>query len=65
LKSYLKCLNEKLARWATAKYKRFHGKMYRGLYWLGEISRREPNLFYHWQYGVIPPLNPKRRNRKV
>jgi RNA-directed DNA polymerase len=49
LKAFLRCVNETLGRWAASKYKRFYGKVYRGLYWLGEISRREPNLFYHWQ----------------
>lgn len=63
LKSYLRHLNLRIAAWVKRKYKRFRGNLWRALYWLGEISRRDPRLFYHWQWGVLPPLD-KRKRRK-
>ena len=59
LKILLDEVNRHLARWVTAKFKRFKGKPYRAYYWLGNISRKESKLFYHWQWGVTPTANKK------
>ncbi|MFV0272115.1 MAG: group II intron maturase-specific domain-containing protein, partial [Macellibacteroides fermentans] len=53
-------VHRQLARWVTAKFKRFKGKPYRAYYWLGNISRKESKLFYHWQWGVTPTANRRR-----
>ena len=57
-KSELYCvfqhLNRILGRWANRKYKRLRGHSRRAIYWLGNIARREPSLFCHWQWGLKP-----------
>ena len=57
LKCLLEEVNGHLARWVMAKYKRYRRKLSRAYDWLGNISERERNLFYHWQWGVKPPSN--------
>jgi RNA-directed DNA polymerase len=47
-------LNRILVRWAMRKYKRLKGHQRKADYWLGQVARRQPNLFYHWQMGVRP-----------
>lgn len=57
-KSELYCvfqhLNRILGRWAKRKYKRLRGHSRKAFYWLGNIARREPSLFCHWQWGLKP-----------
>lgn len=57
-KSELYCvfkhLNRILVRWAERKYKRLKGHSRKAGYWLGNIARREPSLFCHWQWGLKP-----------
>jgi len=57
-KSELYCvfqhLNRILAQWATRKYKRLKGHSRKAHYWLGDIAKREPLLFYHWKWGIKP-----------
>jgi RNA-directed DNA polymerase len=60
LKRLLEEVNRHLARWVTAKFKRFKGKPYRAYYWLGNISRKETKLFYHWIWGVTPTANSRK-----
>lgn len=60
LKRLLEEVNRHLARWVTAKFKRFKGKPYRAYYWLGNISRKETKLFSHWQWGVTPTSNSRK-----
>jgi len=60
LKRLLEEVNRHLARWVTAKFKRFKGKPYRAYYWLGNISRKETELFYHWIWGVTPTANSRK-----
>lgn len=44
-----------LVLWAVKKYKRFRGSKRRALHWLGEIAKRDPNLFVHWRdLGITP-----------
>lgn len=45
-------LNRTLIKWAMRKYKRFRIHQRRAASWLGEIARREPQLFAHWQMGA-------------
>lgn len=50
----LKRINEYLIRWARRKYKRLRAHDTRARGWLHTVARREPNLFAHWQLGVLP-----------
>lgn len=50
----LRHMNKLLVRWATRKYKRLRRRKVRALKWLSEISKRNPHLFEHWRYGVMP-----------
>ena len=52
----LRHMNKLLVRWASRKYKRLKGRKIRAIRWLAEIAKREPNLFGHWRYGVMPPM---------
>ena len=47
-------LNEALVAWVRRKYKRFRRRRRASTYWLGQIARREPTLFVHWQLGARP-----------
>jgi RNA-directed DNA polymerase len=50
----LRHMNRALTVWARRKYKRFNRHRRRAEYWLGRIARREPQLFAHWQMGILP-----------
>lgn len=50
----LRKLNRVLIHWARRKYKRLARHRRRAEYWLGRIARREPQLFAHWQMGILP-----------
>jgi RNA-directed DNA polymerase len=43
------CLNRRLAKWASRKFKHMRGRKSRAAEWLMKISSQRPNLFYHWQ----------------
>lgn len=45
-------LNGVLARWATRKYKKLRHHFRRAEQWLLRISRRDPQLFAHWELGA-------------
>ena len=47
-------LNRTMMRWAMRKYKRFRIHQRKAGYWLGEIAKRDSQLFAHWQMGVKP-----------
>ena len=48
-------LNFALSKWARRKYKTLKGHRRRASYWLGNVARRNPALFAHWQLlGVRP-----------
>lgn len=49
-------LNRSLRKWAMRKYKKLRGHKRRPKYWLGRVSRRQPYLFDHWQFGVQPSV---------
>jgi len=50
----LQHLNRTLVRWAMRKFKKLKGHRRRAEYWLGNVARRQPQLFPHWQLGVKP-----------
>ena len=45
----LRCLDRRLAMWATRKYKRMRGHRRRARQWVSRIARKQPNLFAHWR----------------
>ena len=45
----LKCLERRLAMWATRKYKRLRHHRRRAAQWLTRIARKQPTLFAHWR----------------
>ena len=48
-----RALNRRLVRWAQRKYKRYRHQR-RATHWLRQLAQREPELFPHWQLGVLP-----------
>ena len=48
MKRTLDVIQRRLIKWAMCKYKRFRGHRTRAEVWLGEVKRREPNMFAHW-----------------
>lgn len=40
--------DRKLAYWVRRKYKKYAGHKRRSVYWLGQVARRQPELFVHW-----------------
>lgn len=50
----LRHMNRALILWAQRKYKKLRCHRRRAEHWLGGIARREPQLFAHWQMGILP-----------
>lgn len=50
----LRHLNEALVGWVCRKYRRFRRRERAAVHWLGNIARRDPQLFVLWQLGVKP-----------
>ena len=50
----LRCLERSMIYWARRKYQRLRRHKRRAVYWLGRISRRQPDLFVLWQMGLRP-----------
>lgn len=50
LKYTIKCIENRILRWAMNKYKYFRGRRQRAEKWLSELRNREPKLFAHWSY---------------
>ncbi len=48
-------LNLALGTWARRKYKRLKGHRRRASQWLGNLARRDPSLFAHWQLLGVKP----------
>lgn len=48
----LRYINGCLVKWVRRKYKK--RKARRAEHWLGEITKRERNLFAHWKFGILP-----------
>lgn len=55
LNSVFRHLNRTLMKWAMRKYKRLRGQQRNAGHWLGEVSRREPELFAHWRLLGLRP----------
>lgn len=51
----LRYINRCLIKWARRKYKKLNSRK-RAITWLMEIARREPNLFSHWKFGIMPTV---------
>jgi len=49
----LRYINMKIIYWVRRKYKKRNAKR-RAEYWLGNIAKREKNLFAHWKFGILP-----------
>ena len=52
LYSVTRALDRDLAFWAKRKYKKLRHHLRRATGWIARISRRDPQLFAHWQMGV-------------
>jgi RNA-directed DNA polymerase len=50
----LRRINDHLARWAMRKYKRLRRREQRARELMAEASRRSPQLFAHWRFGLKP-----------
>lgn len=44
----LKCIDDRLIRWAVKKYNKFKGSIKRAVKWLNSIKERNRHLFAHW-----------------
>lgn len=51
----LRYINGKLISWVRRKYKKLKARR-RAERWLGQIARRDRNLFAHWRIGIIPSV---------
>lgn len=54
VKYTMDCVNRRLVKWAMCKYKRLKNHRCRANEWLRELVKREPNMFSHWAFGIIP-----------
>jgi len=52
----LRHMNSALIHWVRRKYKKLSCHRRRAEHWLGRIARREPQLFAHWQMGILPSV---------
>ncbi len=50
----LRYLERCLVYWVRRKHKRLRHHQRQAVYWLGQIARREPQLFVSWQIGIQP-----------
>jgi len=49
----LRYINDKLVNWVRRKFKKRNSTK-RAKHWLGEIAKRERDLFAHWKFGILP-----------
>lgn len=47
-------VNNMLINWVRRKYKRFNGSYRKAYRWLGQVAKRDPDLFAHWKIGIKP-----------
>jgi len=50
----LRCLERSLVYWVRRKFKRYRRHQRQAVHWLGQLSRREPDLFEMWRIGIRP-----------
>jgi RNA-directed DNA polymerase len=56
MKQELSKVNLALARWAMRTHKRLRRKAAKSLDWLGICARTQPELFVHWEMGIVPAV---------
>lgn len=56
LYSVLRHMNRALMNWARRKYKKLAVHKRRASTWLGRLARNRPELFAHWQMGILPTV---------
>jgi len=49
----LRYINNCLVKWVRRKYKKRKARR-KAEHWLGEVARRDTNLFAHWKFGILP-----------
>lgn len=49
----LRYINGCLVKWVRRKYKKRKNRR-KAEYWLGNIAKRDKNLFAHWKFGILP-----------
>jgi RNA-directed DNA polymerase len=54
MKNELCKVNLALVCWVIRKYKGFKRRKEKALDWLGSCAKTRPDLFYHWQMGIVP-----------
>lgn len=52
----LRHLNRALIYWARRKYKKLAVHKRRASSWLGRLAQNRPELFAHWQMGILPTV---------
>ena len=56
LYSVLRHMNRALMYWARRKYKKLARHKRRASSWLGRLAGNRPELFAHWQMGILPTV---------
>jgi RNA-directed DNA polymerase len=51
LMKVFRIFHHRIMQWALNRYKRFKGSFRKVCNWLYKLSRKQPNLFVHWQKG--------------
>ena len=54
LHNVLRHMNKALIYWARRKYKKLTRHRTRAERWMGRIAKQLPQLFTHWQMGILP-----------
>lgn len=49
----LRYINGCLVKWVRKKFKKRRARR-RAEHWLGEVAKRDRNLFAHWKFGILP-----------
>lgn len=45
----LQYIDTAISRWASRKFRRFHGRLKKAREWVSRLAKREPTLFPHWE----------------
>ena len=52
----LRHMNDALIHWARRKYKKLARHKTRAIFWMGRLAKNQPQLFTHWQMGILPAV---------
>jgi RNA-directed DNA polymerase len=52
----LRHMNNALIHWARRKYKKLARHKTRAIFWMGRLAKNRPELFAHWQMGILPTV---------